>query len=69
VKAFFTKYWRRLRFTDADAERVARHEALNVAMHYETKRIDQLLRGAQMVFDWKRSGTLPPESPAGDAAS
>jgi hypothetical protein len=53
------KYWNRLRFTERDADRRLRGECISVASRFETKNIADLLRGAQLVYDWLEGGAPP----------
>lgn len=66
--AWFKKYWRRLRFTEKDADRRLRSECIGIASHYGVKRVDDLLRAAQQIYDWIECGALPPEIGMGEPA-
>lgn len=59
MKALLTKYWRRLRFTDADRTRNMRAECLNVAARFQTTQVSDYLHNAKLVFEWWEHGKVP----------
>lgn len=68
MKAFLEKYWRRLRCTEKDAVRYVRQQCIGIASHYQHKNALDMLRSAQLVYDWTESGVLPPEPQPEDAS-
>lgn len=58
---FFAKYWNWLRYTEKDVDRRLRGECITIASRFEIKRVDDLLRGAQLVYDWIETGAVPQE--------
>lgn len=64
MKALILKYWRRLRFTERDAERRLRGECIGVARSFDPKNVGDLLRGSQLIFEWLTDGKLPPDTEA-----
>jgi hypothetical protein len=59
MKTFLTKYWRRLRYTEKDADQHLRMQCIAVAGQYQPKNMPDLLRGSQLIYDWIKGGSPP----------
>jgi hypothetical protein len=58
MRAFINKYWRRLRYTEDDADRHLRLQCIAIAGQYQPKNTADLLRGAQLIYEWVTVGKL-----------